>query len=89
MRPQKQPDQDRVVGAFEAKTHFSSLLEAVAQGEQIVITRHGKPIARLVPMASTRLPAREAVERLKALRTAQTLGADLDWKQLRDEGRKF
>jgi prevent-host-death family protein len=37
------------VAAFEAKTHFSSLLERVSRGEEINITRHGKPIARLVP----------------------------------------
>jgi prevent-host-death family protein len=37
------------VGAFEAKTHFASLLERVAKGEEIVITRHGTPVARLAP----------------------------------------
>ena len=37
------------IGAFEAKTHFSSLLERVAQGESFTITRHGKPEAKLVP----------------------------------------
>ena len=37
------------IGAFEAKTHLSSLLERVAQGESFTITRHGKPVARLVP----------------------------------------
>jgi prevent-host-death family protein len=33
------------IGAFEAKTHLSSLLERVAQGESFTITRHGKPVA--------------------------------------------
>jgi prevent-host-death family protein len=37
-----------IVGAFEAKTKFSELLERVRQGEEITITRHEKPIARLV-----------------------------------------
>jgi len=37
------------VGTFEAKNQFSALLELVAQGEDVLITRHGKPIARLVP----------------------------------------
>ena len=37
------------VGAFEAKTNLSAHLERVAQGESIRITRHGKPIARIVP----------------------------------------
>ncbi len=37
------------VGAFEAKTHLSQLLDAVEAGERIVITRHGKPVAELAP----------------------------------------
>jgi len=37
------------VGTFEAKNQFSALLELVAQGEDVLITRHGKPVARLVP----------------------------------------
>ena len=39
----------RSVGAFEAKTHLAALLDAVAAGDQITITRHGRPVARLVP----------------------------------------
>jgi prevent-host-death family protein len=42
------------VGACEAKTHLSALLDRVARGEEITITRHGKPIARLVPTAAAR-----------------------------------
>lgn len=41
----------RSVGAFEAKTHLAALLDAVAAGEQITITRHGRPVASLVPPA--------------------------------------
>lgn len=37
------------IGAFEAKTKFSELLERVSQGEEITITKHEKPVARLVP----------------------------------------
>ncbi|MFY9231666.1 MAG: type II toxin-antitoxin system prevent-host-death family antitoxin [Candidatus Nanopelagicales bacterium] len=36
-------------GAFEAKTHFLSLLDCVEMGEEILITKHGRPVARLVP----------------------------------------
>ena len=39
----------RKIGAFEAKTHLSALLDAVAQGETITITKRGRPVARLVP----------------------------------------
>ena len=38
------------VGAFEAKTHLSSLLDRVAEGEEVVITKHGKPVAHVVPI---------------------------------------
>ena len=37
------------VGAYDAKTRLSELLDRVEKGEQIVITRHGKPVARLIP----------------------------------------
>jgi len=37
------------VTAFEAKTHMGKLLDRVAKGEEIIITRHGKPVARIVP----------------------------------------
>jgi len=40
----------RVIGAFEAKTHLSSLLDLVARGEKITISRHGVPAAMLVPV---------------------------------------
>jgi len=39
------------VGIFEAKTHLSSLVDEVAKGGEIVITRHGKPVAKLVPLS--------------------------------------
>ena len=44
----------RSIQAAEAKTHLSSLLDEVERGETIVITRHGKPIARIVPEADSR-----------------------------------
>lgn len=40
----------RTVGAFEAKTHLSELLRAVERGETVIISRHGKPVARLGPI---------------------------------------
>jgi prevent-host-death family protein len=44
----------REIQASEAKTHLSSLLDDVERGETLIITRHGKPIARLVPEADLR-----------------------------------
>jgi prevent-host-death family protein len=44
----------REVQASEAKTHLPQLLDEVERGETIIITRHGRPIARIVPEASQR-----------------------------------
>jgi len=75
------------IGAFEAKTHLSALLDRVAAGEEVVITKHGKPVARLVSAeGSDRQRVGDAVEKLKALRKGTTLGG-LSWKELRDQGR--
>ena len=52
------------IGAYEAKTHLPRLLDRVAQGESLTITRHGKPVARLVPMADDRERAKEAAARI-------------------------
>ncbi len=74
------------IGAYEAKTHLSDLLERVARGEQFVITKHGRPIARLVPVGNTDVERRRvAIERLKEFRKGRTLGVPI--KQLIEEGR--
>ena len=57
------------VTALEAKTRFGELLERVAGGEEIVITRHDKPVARMIPEGRKSLDKiRRAVEDLDALR---------------------
>jgi prevent-host-death family protein len=76
------------VGAFEAKTHLSSLLERAAAGEEVVITKHGKPMARLVGASDLdAVRGEDAFARLKELRKGTTLGG-LSWRALRDEGRR-
>ncbi len=78
----------QIIGAFQAKTHFSALLEQVEKGEQIIITKHNHPVARLIPVAGVDLERiKENIQRFKILAQAHTLGG-LDWKELRDEGRK-
>jgi prevent-host-death family protein len=75
------------IGAYEAKTHLPALLERVARGEQTKITKHGRPIARLVPVEHVGPDRRrEAIERLKRFREGQTL--DVPVKQLSTEGRR-
>ena len=76
------------VGAFEAKTHLSSLLEKVKAGEEVLITRHGKAIARLVPAdQAARSDLKKTISDVQNLRKSMTLGS-LDWRELRDEGRR-
>lgn len=76
------------IGAFEAKTHLSALLERVERGEEIVITKHGRPVARLAPMTPTpSAEARQAVELLRAFRANHSLGSAA-WRDLRLAGRK-
>jgi prevent-host-death family protein len=77
------------IGLFEAKTHLSELVARAERGEEVIITRHNKPVARLVPMPVTPHDAtarREAVSALLKAATGRLLGAD--WKMLRDEGRR-
>jgi prevent-host-death family protein len=58
------------VGAFDAKTNLSQLLDRVERGETIVITRHGEPIAKLAPyqVAIDRKQVEEAVKAIAAIR---------------------
>ncbi len=57
------------IGAFEAKTHFSKVLNRVERGETIAITRHGHTVAKIVPVEqSNREQAKAALERMKARR---------------------
>ncbi len=77
------------IGAFQAKTHFSSLLEQVEKGERVVITKHGHPVAELIPCRDKedRQKVKQAIQRLKLFAKTHTLGG-IDWKALRDEGRR-
>ncbi len=77
----------QTVGAFEAKTHFSALLDKVEKGEQIVITKHGRIVAKLVPAtAANQLRIQQAIAALKDLIHGHTLKGD--WRKLRDQGRR-
>ena len=57
------------VGAFEAKTHLARLLDRVARGESVTITRHGRPVAKLVPVVERRERAQQAMARIRQRRT--------------------
>jgi prevent-host-death family protein len=77
------------VGSYEAKTHLPRLLDKVARGQTIVITKRGVPVAKLVPVREERRRSkREVVEALKEYqRTAPPLEG-LSSKELIVEGRE-
>lgn len=77
------------IGAFEAKNTLGGLLDRVEQGEEIVITRRGKPVARLTPYREPRDPGRAdaAVKYLLESREGATLGG-LSLKELIEHGRR-
>lgn len=76
------------IGAYEAKTHLPRLLERVARGERFTITRHGVPVAMLVPAAQPGArPAAETIAALRALRRGKRLGP-VKLRTLIDEGRR-
>jgi prevent-host-death family protein len=78
----------RTIGTFEAKTHLSTLLEQVERGEEVIITRHGRAVARLVPVGVvSRDRLEDTVARLKSFRRGRRLG-DLSAKALIEEGRR-
>jgi len=75
------------VGAYEAKTHLAQLLDQVAQGETITITRHGVPVATLQPAGRPSLaPVREVIAELKRFRREHRLDG-LSIRELIEEGR--
>ncbi|MGE0500179.1 MAG: type II toxin-antitoxin system Phd/YefM family antitoxin [Rhizobiaceae bacterium] len=79
----------REVGTLEARNSLSALLELVAKGEEITITKHGKPIARLVPAKERDVEkAREAAAVLRAIRAQARTGPE-SLKDLVNAGRRY
>jgi prevent-host-death family protein len=77
------------VGAYEAKTHLSALLDRVERGERVTITRHGRAVAVLAPPPGVPdRTAAEAVAALLELRRGRRLGTGLSIRDLIDEGRR-
>jgi len=77
------------VGSYEAKTHLAELLERVSKGERITITRHGHPIAMLVPVGSRgKLSTKEAIRAIKEFRKGRRLDG-LTIREMIEEGRRF
>lgn len=86
-------DSPVTIGAFEAKTRFSELLEQVRQGAEIVITKHERPVARLVPMdRRTKGDWGELFRQMDEFRSRHPLNPEglekLTYRDLIDAGRR-
>ena len=79
----------RVIATFEAEGRLGELIDRVEPGDEVVITRHGRAVAKLVPAGAgiDRSEARAAAERIRARRRGATLGG-LKIRDLIDEGRR-
>lgn len=76
------------IGAYEAKTKLARLLDRVAEGERITITKHGVPVAILAPtLERERRPPVEVIADLRRFRKGRRLGRT-PLKKLVEEGRK-
>ena len=75
-------------GAYYAKTHFSELLNKVAEGENIQITRHNVPVARLTPAASRREePLTDTITKIRKFKARHKATRDEIAEMIR-EGRR-
>ena len=78
----------QTVGSYEAKTHLPALLDRVSQGEEITITRHGVPVAMLVPAPETKkADVRETIKAMLEFRKGQRLDG-LSIREMIEEGRR-
>jgi prevent-host-death family protein len=78
------------VGAFEAKTRLAHLLDKAEAGEEILITRRGQPVAKLMPVKTARLKKemKALIEEIKRTRKGRDLGG-VSVRELVNEGRKY
>ena len=80
------------IGFYEARTHFSELLDQVAKGKKVLITRRGKPAALLSPPpAAPEKDVRQVVREMLEFRDREgpTLGGKVTVRELIEEGRRF
>jgi prevent-host-death family protein len=75
------------VGAYEAKTHFADLLERVEKGERITITKHGRPVALMIPAGQPqKRPVAEVIAEIREMRKGVRLNG-LKIKEMISKGR--
>lgn len=76
------------VGVYDAKTHFAKLLDEVERGETVVITRHGRPVARLIPMKDSPRTVDETIAAIREFSRGRKLEG-ITIRELIDEGRRM
>lgn len=82
----------KIVGCFEAKTNFNKIINNIVNGEEVVVTKRGKPVAKIIPIEKSIDTERvkNTFLRLNNLAKEMNLGK-FDWEELksyRDEGKK-
>ena len=77
-----------IIGAYEAKTHFSKLVERVARGERITVTRHGIPVMTMQPVSThPKMPPEDVIAAIKVFRKERRLDG-LSIREMIEEGRQ-
>jgi prevent-host-death family protein len=80
------------IGVYDAKTHLPKLLERVRRGERFLITKHGRPVAQLLPAApEAAVEVKEVIRQMQEWQESEgpTLGPGLTVRELRETGRRF
>jgi prevent-host-death family protein len=79
----------KTIGSYEAKTHLPRLLDEVEKGERITITKHGRPVAVLVPPAAAMtVDVDELMRQMREFRRTHSLGG-IPIRELIEEGRRY
>lgn len=78
---------ETLVGAYDAKTHLPQLLERVQRGASVTITKHGRPVAKIVPVSATSLDPDEIIAALREARVGVRRGTDCV-REMIEEGRR-
>jgi prevent-host-death family protein len=75
------------IGAFEAKTHFSQIIEKVEQGQDYVVTKRGKPVAKIIPFAEKTESLAEGIRHLAEYRKFWKGDEPFNIREAIEEGR--
>jgi len=78
------------IGAFEAKTHFSQILEKIEMGEEYIITKRGKAVAKIIPFGDRKISRKEAINSLREMRKLYRGNpGDFCIREAIEDGRKY